>query len=613
MWPSINLLYQVLLHSLWQAAVVWAVVAIVSRGRTVRTRLAITQAAVFLWLLAQLCTWTMLSRSTRPSSTDSLHRSEALAGAVDPRVEAMIDRKLNVNGKVIHEPQESRPLFTQVAAVARASRVPSLVLCAAAMVWAAAYLVRARRVMRMIEASSTPLNPDLTEKFERFSGTIGIRRAVDFRATTSLAVPAAAGLLRSVVYIPALAPKVLSASILDAFVLHELGHIRHRDILIKIGFLVLLPLYLLNPFVWLLRRRIELDIESRCDEVATAVTGGDIVSYADALVTWAETPAAALMLGLGDGPVTRRVAQLKRDRNRLYQPASRLGVALATVMAACAMAASGVTVGEEVHAEELLQWASSQSIGTSVLEATGIRHHNPAMLDAFGDAITAIGDARTVPLDDPGVQRFIAVAQAGADGEEFATLLRAGTASRVRNLKGPRGQGVAGGDWKYGTQRSRYFLTRGLMDCTLDAAKPIAERRRLARASVVAAALDYSGASAVMVRRIAMEPELLRLLDLQPAQFEMLSVACSVEQARLNRTFRLMPTDDVPVTMNDTDLVSYLRLVQWSTGAQFLQLPQLQNTDAQVRHALDMMANEDPQSISRLGPIARAVNYRQRD
>src|ERR687891_1536007 len=74
----------------------------------------------------------------------------------------------------------------------------------------------------------------------------------------------------------------LSAQQLEAILAHELAHIRRHDYLVNLLQTLVETLLFYHPAVWWLSRRIRLEREHCCDDLAVSLCG-DPYTYASAL------------------------------------------------------------------------------------------------------------------------------------------------------------------------------------------------------------------------------------------------------------------------------------------------------------------------------------------
>jgi beta-lactamase regulating signal transducer with metallopeptidase domain len=102
---------------------------------------------------------------------------------------------------------------------------------------------------------------------------------VPVRFVSSDGVPAVDGLLRPRISLPAGIDRVLTASELEAVLLHELTHARRRDNLIRLMHEIGVCLFWFHPFVWFAGGRLSLYRELSCDEsVIRGARGRELVS-----------------------------------------------------------------------------------------------------------------------------------------------------------------------------------------------------------------------------------------------------------------------------------------------------------------------------------------------
>ena len=82
--------------------------------------------------------------------------------------------------------------------------------------------------------------------------------------------------------LPASALAGLSPQQLEAILAHELAHIRRHDYLVNLLQTLVETLLFYHPAVWWLSRRIRIERENCCDDLAVSLCG-DPVAYAKAL------------------------------------------------------------------------------------------------------------------------------------------------------------------------------------------------------------------------------------------------------------------------------------------------------------------------------------------
>ena len=165
------------------------------------------------------------------------------------------------------------------------------------------------------------------------------RRPPRLLVLPGLASPMLAGLLRPVLLVPRESGRPQTVQ----WVLrHELTHWRRRDLMWKALALAANALHWFNPLVWLLRRRLDLDLEQSCDEsVLENADAADRRSYGAVILSAASNgrcPAVSTSLRGGARALRRRLGRiLDRPRKRGRGWSVLCGVlCLALVLSACA-------------------------------------------------------------------------------------------------------------------------------------------------------------------------------------------------------------------------------------------------------------------------------------
>src|SRR6185503_3255220 len=141
----------------------------------------------------------------------------------------------------------------------------------------------------------------------------------------------------------------LSPAQLDAVLAHELAHIRRHDFAVNALQTAADVLLFYHPACWWLSRRIRVEREHCCDDIAVAVCG-DRLAYAAALADLeALRQPPALALAATDGPLLRRVRRLVTPP----EPGGSPGwAALALPLAVVAIVIGGVVVTTAQQAPE---------------------------------------------------------------------------------------------------------------------------------------------------------------------------------------------------------------------------------------------------------------------
>ncbi len=138
--------------------------------------------------------------------------------------------------------------------------------------WAGGVLVTAGRLvpglvaLRRIGRTATPLDhPDAGLALTEACRLAGVTHPVRLLVSTEVRVPATWGVRRPVVALPPAAAH-WSARRLRLVLLHELLHVRRRDVLVELLLEAVTIVLWFHPAVWLAARRLRLERERTCDE-----------------------------------------------------------------------------------------------------------------------------------------------------------------------------------------------------------------------------------------------------------------------------------------------------------------------------------------------------------
>jgi hypothetical protein len=166
---------------------------------------------------------------------------------------------------------------------------------------------------------------------------MGVRRSISIRIAPTEISPATFGLLRPVILLSSATVFGISPQQLEAVLAHELAHIRRHDYLVNVLQMLAETLFFYHPAIWWASRRIRVERELCCDDVAVEACG-DAVCYAQALTSVAQLQIAAspVVLGSAGGPLLMRIQRLLgvASASRPVQP---LWVAIASVALIVAM------------------------------------------------------------------------------------------------------------------------------------------------------------------------------------------------------------------------------------------------------------------------------------
>ena len=174
---------------------------------------------------------------------------------------------------------------------------------------------------------------DWQQRVDALQHALGITRRVAVRLADDIASPFTARLLRPVVWLPLSLITRLPPEQAEALIAHELAHIARLDWLWNGLQCVVESLLFFHPAVWWLSRRIRLEREQACDDLAVAACG-DAIALAEALAQLEcdRQPYPRLVLAAQGGSLMQRITRLLSGppgRSRWRWPAALLTLAVA--------------------------------------------------------------------------------------------------------------------------------------------------------------------------------------------------------------------------------------------------------------------------------------------
>jgi HEAT repeat protein/beta-lactamase regulating signal transducer with metallopeptidase domain len=307
--PLVNAVGWALVHFIWQGTLVALLlngVLGLLRQRSANVRYVAGCAAMFLMLMLPVATISMIRHQGQAETGQALLstqlQSRPVTGAADAAVQIGPSRLA-----------ESRPPDTSIELWGITPWLPWMIVAWLAGVafssvrLVGGWLYTRRLRSHDIRAIDDHRNPAL----QRLCRELRLTRPVRLLESALVKVPTVIGWLRPVILLPVSALTGLTASQLEAIVTHELAHIRRYDYLINLFQALIETLLFYHPAVWWVSRRIRIEREYCCDDLAVAVCG-DAQLYARALIELEALRAAQSQLALAanGGLLMNRIQRL---------------------------------------------------------------------------------------------------------------------------------------------------------------------------------------------------------------------------------------------------------------------------------------------------------------
>ncbi|MBT1709866.1 hypothetical protein KK062_16595 [Fulvivirgaceae bacterium PWU5] len=255
-----------LIHSLWQALLVYGTVTIVlriipSHRSSLRYVVALSSLAVVLAASAATFWW-YSQVSAHPTGAVGMTYTYIAPDIAAPAPASVWEQML-----------------THVAAHM------DLIL----VVWFAGALLFSLRVaggvwyVTSLRRASSPVGHAWQQRLNALVQQLDIHRVVTLATSVRLQAPVVLGYIKPVILVPAGMLAGLSMEQVETILLHELAHIRRHDYLANLAQMLVEALYFFNPCIWALSAQVRTEREHCCDD-AVVHYGGNARAYATALV-----------------------------------------------------------------------------------------------------------------------------------------------------------------------------------------------------------------------------------------------------------------------------------------------------------------------------------------
>lgn len=322
----------------WQAALIAVVVFIAQR--LLRTRLSAGWRYA-LWFLVVA----RLVMPVLPQSPVSVYNFTAKADwgpvmrapvAVAEPVPSAAIPSLTVSAPPPERQERQKFEWTQIVPILSAAWAAGAALLGLRLVFGTQlFMRRARRLSR-------PVSPTLRHLLDEAVELIGTKRPL-LMETSAVITPTLAGIWLPRILLPEGIAGRLSEDELRHVLLHELAHVKRRDVAVNWLVNALLAVHWFNPLLWLAFRQMRADREIACDEIALRTMRGDErAAYGETLIKVSDgMPGVGAWMGLvgifeSQDQLEKRIRAIVTGRN-VPRYAALLGIVLALAVAAVAL------------------------------------------------------------------------------------------------------------------------------------------------------------------------------------------------------------------------------------------------------------------------------------
>jgi TonB family protein len=311
MTPLALAISRALIHFVWQGAIAGLLLSMVlyaMRQRSANVRYIVSCAAMLILALLPLITTVVLY--SRPAASRSATAN--IEQSVAPAVPAVVSQ---------------RTLWIS------ALQAWALPIWSAGVIVFSIRLILGYRHAFILRRRGRPAVDSVVGVVMRLSRLMGVHRPVRVLISSMTDSPSVVGWVRPVILLPTATLIGLTPLQLESILAHEIAHIRRYDYLVNMLQMLVETLLFYHPAVWWTSKRIRLERELCCDDLAVRFSG-NALRYARALTRLEKmrltTPEVA-MASTG-GPLLYRIQRLVGVSTKEYGP-SRLPVLVAIGLA----------------------------------------------------------------------------------------------------------------------------------------------------------------------------------------------------------------------------------------------------------------------------------------
>ncbi|NIK70476.1 M56 family metallopeptidase [Paenibacillus sp. BK720] len=285
----------------------------------------------------------------------------AITPAVKPAIEGVIPAPMPHTSQDALAAIQSDPTIKE----------PALPLKVASIIWLVGtvaflgFMFRTNlRFAKKIKGEQSISDPDITALFERCKEEMNPRRSrrITLIQTNRIPSPTLFGLFKPKLLLPDIALKTLSEAQLRYVFLHELSHVRRKDIALNGTMNLLLALHWFNPLLWYAYHKMRVDQELACDALALSrMTPEESKEYALTIIKLLELFAKPIHLA-GAASILGNKKELKRRLLMITSPVknsykwSLVGVAVLLLIGGAALTDAN---SKEKHKEVTTQIADA--------------------------------------------------------------------------------------------------------------------------------------------------------------------------------------------------------------------------------------------------------------
>lgn len=204
--------------------------------------------------------------------TSSVPEKTTLQDYITPLIK---NDRVNIKSPMSLEVGKSQPTVNKTTKPAYSYNAVTI-LWLAGMVVVLLYMLTVNTI-QLFKLKKLPVCKDqgITNILELCKSQLNIRRKIIIYFNTSLESPAVYGLFRPKIIIPRDAVSKLSAEELKYIFMHELSHIRRKDLIINVVMAAIQAFHWFNPVIWYSFHKMKQDCEIACDASVLSLLSSD--------------------------------------------------------------------------------------------------------------------------------------------------------------------------------------------------------------------------------------------------------------------------------------------------------------------------------------------------
>jgi len=266
-------------------------------------------------------------------------------------------------------------------------------------------LIQRMFFVRGLVAQSKDANGALADMLERCREQLGLGRPVRLKLSPVTASPSICGLFRPTILVPQALADRLDARQLKSILLHELAHIKRRDLLVSFVQTVLQIIYIYNPLLWVANAIIRKIREEAVDEMVLVAMGEEAEDYPQTLLSVSKLtfsrPALSLrLIGVAESKKAL-ISRIEYIAGRPFPKRAKIGITglIAIVIIAAILLPMAKAEDRDVEAEKHERIVASMEIAAVYKQLDEIVKFSKWQAEmSFGDAIEELKNSVEPPL-----------------------------------------------------------------------------------------------------------------------------------------------------------------------------------------------------------------------